>query len=185
MVFLCWPCGVSKGYRDDLSSYDKQVLQSFNMLPSAFPDIQLPSLKQTRAQVAFLAGLSPAQYDCCINSCCFFVGPLEDLDMCPHCSAPHWTPSGQPQKQFTYVPIIPHLVALYPNPKSATEMRHRICGHSHQLGTVTDVFDGLLYQELLTKKVSINGHELAHNQFRKLRDIVLGLATDGFAPFRC
>ncbi|KAG1845843.1 hypothetical protein F4604DRAFT_1884250 [Suillus subluteus] len=124
------------------SSYDKQVLrafayESFNMLPSAFPAIQLPSLKQTRARVAFLAGLSPAQYDCCINSCCCFIGPLKDLDI-----------------------------------------------HSHQLGMITDVFNGSLYQELLAKKVSINGHELAHNHFSELRDIALSLATDGFAPFR-
>ncbi|KAG1889030.1 uncharacterized protein F5891DRAFT_965740 [Suillus fuscotomentosus] len=181
---------------DDLSSYDKHVLcafaykvrsqstkEAFNMLPSAFPDIQLPSLKQTRARVAFLAGLSPARYDCCINSCCCFVGPIEDLDRCPHCSAPCRTPSGLPQKQFTYIPIIPHLVALYANRQSATEMRYRTRGHSHQPGNITDMFDGSLYQKLLAKKVSVNGHELAHNHFSDLRDIALGLATDSFAPF--
>jgi hypothetical protein len=47
-----------------------------------------------------------------------------------------------------------------------------------------DIFDGSHYQSLLDQLVSINGKEQQHRFFQDLRDIALGLSTNGYAPFR-
>ena len=48
----------------------------------------------------------------------------------------------------------------------------------------TDVFDSIHYHGLLRKRVIIDGQEASHTYFSDSRDIVLGLATDGFGPFK-
>ncbi|KAH7905238.1 hypothetical protein BJ138DRAFT_977437, partial [Hygrophoropsis aurantiaca] len=180
-----------------LSERDKAILRAFaykvknhgtenafNELKYVFPAANLPSLKQTKSRVNFLAGLEPQQYDCCLNSCIAFTGPHETLDTCPHCREPRYNSSGRARKKFPYIPVIPRLVAFVGNPEMAQKMQYRSSGHAHDPGTVTDIFDGSWYQELCTKKVTINSNELKHNHFSDPRDIALGLSTDGFAPFR-
>lgn len=58
--------------------------RAFEKLPYAFPsDPPLPRIDSLRSRVGFLAGFKPEIYHCCINSCCCYVGPHEDLDECP------------------------------------------------------------------------------------------------------
>ncbi|KAG2749174.1 hypothetical protein P692DRAFT_20667152, partial [Suillus brevipes Sb2] len=129
---------------EDLSIDDKDILRAFaykikshlteanfNMLQFAFPSANVPSLKKAKSRVAFLSGLEPQYHDCCVNSCCCFVGPNEDLEVCPHCSAPRYQSNGRPHKQFTYVPVIPRLVSMFQNPALATKMKYRAHDHIH------------------------------------------------------
>jgi len=47
-----------------------------------------------------------------------------------------------------------------------------------------DIFDGLYYRSLLGECVVAGDQCLAHHYFLDHRDIVLGFATNGFAPFK-
>ena len=53
-------------------------LNAFKSLPSVFPEICIPSFDRIQTQIHFLSGLEAALYDCCINSCCCFVGGYEN-----------------------------------------------------------------------------------------------------------
>ncbi len=50
-------------------------------------------------------------------------------------------------------------------------------------GLITDIFDSENYQSLKSKYVQIAERVFKHKYFDNHRDIALGLATDGFAPF--
>jgi Transposase family tnp2 len=47
-----------------------------------------------------------------------------------------------------------------------------------------DIFNGLHYRSLLGERVVVGDQTLPHNYFSDRRDIALGFATDGFAPFK-
>lgn len=79
--------------------------------------------------------------------------------------------------------MIPQLLASFKNAKRAKEMLYR-SQHIHNPEKTTDVFDGTLYCQLCTEKVNIDGEKLKYNHFSDDRYIVLGLSTDGFAPFK-
>ncbi|KAJ8596411.1 hypothetical protein M405DRAFT_726370, partial [Rhizopogon salebrosus TDB-379] len=181
---------------EDLSISDKAILRAFafkikshiteanfNMLHFAFPSANVPSLKMAKSRVAFLSGLEPEHYDCCMNSCYCFIGPNKTLAVCPHCNVPCYRSDGQPNKQFTYVPVIPRLISMFRNSDLAKKMTYRAHDHTHTPGSVNDVFDGSWYRELMHQNVVINGHQMPYTHFSDSRDIALGLSTDGFAPF--
>ncbi|KAJ7733998.1 hypothetical protein DFH07DRAFT_754569, partial [Mycena maculata] len=158
--------------------------RAFKMLPHAFPqDPPLPSLDGIRSRVNFLAGFKPQIYDCCPNSCLCYVGPHKDLTACPHCKEARWRANGKPRKKFTYIPLIPCLVAFAGNHEMAEKQQYRT-KHVHVPGTMTDVFDGKHYRSLLKKHVEINGKKLPHKYFSDPRDVALGGSWDGFAPFK-
>ena len=99
---------------------------AFDKLKYVFPGAGVSSLKVTKAHAAFLTAFKPVPYHCCINSCCCFVGPHKDRQKCPYCNEPRYNNSRKPQKQFTYSPIIPCLVALLRNPEYAKQMQYRV-----------------------------------------------------------
>ncbi|KAF7358560.1 hypothetical protein MSAN_01194200 [Mycena sanguinolenta] len=158
--------------------------KAFKMAPLAFPrDPPLPTLDTIRARVNFLAGFKPQVYDCCVNSCLCFVGPHADLTHCHYCNEPRRRANGKPRKKFTYIPIIPRLVAFAGNREMAEKQQYR-AEHVHEPGKTKDVFDGQHYRSLRTKFVKINGERLAHKYFEDPRDVALGASWDGFAPFK-
>lgn len=83
-----------------------------------------------------------------------------------------------------YIPVIPRLIGMCSNASKMKDMRYRAEAHTHTPGRTTDVFDGDHYRSLLGKRVVIDGHETSHTYFSDPRDIALGLATDGFGPFK-
>lgn len=93
--------------------------------------------------------------------------------------------NGRPQKVFTYIPLIPRLVALASNSQMADAMTYRA---KHCPGPSsspkTDIFDGSHYQSLRKKDVILDGTNCGHKFFSDGRDVALGLSTDGFAPFK-
>ncbi|EIN05116.1 hypothetical protein PUNSTDRAFT_21122, partial [Punctularia strigosozonata HHB-11173 SS5] len=157
---------------------------TFEKLPYAFPTQDVPSWKTTQTRAAVLSALDPVLYDCCPNSCCCFVGPHSTLDACPYCKESRYDAAGRPRSQFPYLPLTPRLKAYLACPNMAKKMQYRACEHSHVPGTMTDIFDGDLYQNLCRTRVSIHGRNLDHDFFSDSRDVALGLSSDGFAPHK-
>ena len=72
--------------------------KSFERLHNMFTELSLESFKVTRSRTQFLALFKPVAYDCCINSCCCFVGPRKDDQECPYCSEPWFNAQWKPHK---------------------------------------------------------------------------------------
>lgn len=157
--------------------------KSFERLRHTFPNLSLESFKVTRSRAQFLASFKPLPYDCCINSCCCFVGPRKDDQECPYCNEPRFNAQQKPRKRFTYIPLIPRLIAYYKNPELVKQMKYR---HLFQIDPdrMTDVFNGTNYNTLRKIHVTLGGEKQSHKYFEDPRDIALGLSTDGFAPFK-
>ncbi|THU76674.1 hypothetical protein K435DRAFT_622028, partial [Dendrothele bispora CBS 962.96] len=159
------------------------TIKTFEALPFAFPDSGIKSWKVTKSRAAWLARFRPMPYDCCINSCCCFVGPHADELRCPFCHESRYRDgTTRPRKRFCYVPLIPRLVSFYYSPPMIEKLQYRANFESND--DMRDIFDGKLYQELLQQHVTIGDTQFPHKFFQYPRDIALGLSTDGFAPFR-
>jgi hypothetical protein len=126
------------------------------------------------------------QFACCLNSCICYTGPYAKLDECPKCKMLRLDESGQARQMFSYMPLIPHLCALMSNHTYATCLQYHADEHAkaHIPGMTTDVFDGLHYRSLLGEHVIVGDQRLSHKYFLDHRDIALGFATNGFAPFK-
>ncbi|KAJ2921605.1 hypothetical protein H1R20_g15489, partial [Candolleomyces eurysporus] len=159
--------------------------ETYAKLEFAFPESPFQSYKLTKARAEFLAQFRPVAYDCCIASCCCFIGPHAELDACPYCKEPRLDRKGRPRKRFTYVPLIPRLKAFYESPSAdvAKNMHYRAEFKSED-GVIQDYLDGSNYQQLRQQHVTINDHRFPHKFFDDPRDIALGFSTDGFCPFK-
>ena len=182
-----------------ISDHDLNILRPFrmkirnNLTDSTyhemfynFSNAGMENLAKTRSHVRALSRFEPVKFACCINSCICYAGPYADLDECPKCETSRLTESGQPRRIFSYMPIIPRLRALMSNRTYATLLQYRADEHekTHRPGTITDIFDGLHYRSLLEERVVVGDRTYPHNYFSDHRDIALGFATDGFAPFK-
>ena len=158
--------------------------KTFEKIPYAFPsNPPLPKLDSLRSRITFLAGFKPETYHCCPNSCCCYSGPHVDLSDCPYCGEARLRSDGKPRKIFTYLPLIPRLIALAGNQSIANNMRYRHC-HEHKKGVSADIFDGENYRSLRGQHVTVGSKTYNHEYFEDSRDVALGLSTDGFAPFK-
>ena len=139
--------------------------------------------KSTKAQAEFLATFRPVAYNCCITSCCCFVGPNSDLTHCPYCHEPCFNSKGQAQWQFTYAPLTPRLKAFYQNKEFGHFMLYQ-SKYQHDGTNLQDVINGENYQQLQETHVTINGQPHPYKYFEDHWDIALGLSTDGFCQFQ-
>lgn len=199
-----------------LKTHTKMTREAFAMLPFALSDSNgmlafEESEEEIRSRAAFLSGLDPSLYHCCVNSCCCFVGPHETLQSCPYCGEARLNSAGHPRKIFTYVPIGSRLKAMYQDSETAKKLRYRTtftpspplhtpalstCSRFHQqtgLGLnnvcycpskINDIFDCQQYRALQDTPVTIGGKPHPFRFFASEGDIALGLLTDGFAPFK-
>ncbi|KIJ25032.1 hypothetical protein M422DRAFT_103022, partial [Sphaerobolus stellatus SS14] len=158
--------------------------QAYEKLRHTWPELKIDSLKVLRRHIHNLSGLSPVNYDCCVNSCCAFTGHLSDLTQCPHCNEDRFEANGHiSRKQFQYIPLKPRLQKLYTSHRSAHLNRHQ-SRHEHQPGKICDFYDSQVYQELLDKYVKVLDCVLPHKYFGDEWDIALLVLTDGFQFFR-
>jgi hypothetical protein len=158
--------------------------EAFRDIPHAFPRTGVPSWTSAQTKLLHTSGLKPILYDCCYNSCCCFTSPHEKENECPYCRTSRFDVHRRPRKQFLYIPLIPRLQAFLRDQAKALQMLYRSQEFQHNPNRMKDIFDGSHYQSLLDQLVSINGKEQQHRFFQDLRDIALGLSTDGYAPFR-
>lgn len=141
--------------------------------------------------MAFVSGVKPVKYDCCINSCMCFSEHYAKLECYLYCQEKRFMEVTQkdgskklkPQRRYQYIPLIPRLVALYSNAEYSAKLQYRDNFISDP-SNVTDIFNGSHYQHLRKTFVTINGKQLGHHYFSDQCDIVLGASFDGFSPFK-
>ena len=157
--------------------------KTFERLCHTFTELNLKSFKVTRTRAQFLASFKPVLYDCCINSCCCFVGPRKNEQECFHCNESHFNAQGKPHKRFTYIPLIPRLIAYFKNPELVKHMKYQHL-FKNDSNCMKDIFDSSNYNTLCNTHVIIGWEKQTHKYFEDPRDIALGLSTNGFAPFK-
>ncbi|KAJ7100776.1 hypothetical protein B0H15DRAFT_765499, partial [Mycena belliarum] len=158
---------------------------AYNKLSLGFPQLaDISSLYVLQKRMAFLSGVKPIRYDCCINSCMCYTGTYATLQRCPFCHEARLDSDDKPRRKYQYIPILPRLVALYTNKEHSQVLQTYRADFESEPGKVKDVFDGTHYKDLLRKFVTLHGVTLAHKFFSDIRDIALGVSFDGFAPFK-
>lgn len=158
--------------------------RSYMKLTRAFPELSdLLSLQRLQTRIAFLSGIKPVCYHCCVSSCCCFTRSYATLEECPFCHESRFDSNHQPRNTFAYLPLAPRLVNMFLNKQQVRHMEYRST-YKHRNGPAEDVFDGMHYLRLLHTRVTINGKTLPHQFFSQPTDIAIGLSTDGFCPFK-
>jgi hypothetical protein len=157
--------------------------QTYNDLRhSACEPLNLLSEFVAWRRLRILSGLETRAYDCCVDSCCCFVGKYADLEICSFCDEPRYNAAGKSRRSFHYTPLIPQLQGLFQNGTSIENMRYRAQAEAvHNPETLYDVFDAETYRTLRTTQVR-EGDEYCF--FDSPTDVALSLATDGFTLFR-
>ena len=117
--------------------------EAFAKIPFAFPNEHVPMAKVCRSCLRFLSHLQPRRYGCC------FAGEHKDRTKCPYCGQDRYKVDRRgkkkPRKVFSYLPFIPHLVAMYSNAAKAIERQYHAFEHVHMPGQIMDVFDSHIY----------------------------------------
>ncbi|KAF9546386.1 hypothetical protein CPC08DRAFT_596561, partial [Agrocybe pediades] len=167
-----------------LKTEDHLSNRTFERMRYTFKGNSVGTLKAVKSRIQWLAKFKPVAYDCCIKSCCCFVGPLANDDKCAYCGEARWDENGKARKRFNYMPIIPRLSNAFRNVGMVQKMQYR-GEFTRSEESIHDVFDSASYAKLTTEHVTIPGEPpLPHKYFQDSRDIALGLSTDGFSPFK-
>jgi hypothetical protein len=125
-------------------------------------------------------GLSFQVYDCCSNSCVCFTGEFESLTACPLCSEQRYNGQQKAWNRFCYIPIIPHLQAMFRDRDVIELLRYRL-QHEADPNRIDDVWDGANLWELLNKKIEFNGQVQNYTYGELDTDIFLALTCDGIS----
>jgi hypothetical protein len=145
-------------------------------------NLDIPSEFIAWRRLRILSGLETRAYDCCINSCCCYVGKHKDLTSCPYCKEPRLNSRNKPRRVYHYTPLTPQLRALFQNPTTVKKMRYRTTIESEYTpDVIQDVFDGTHYRSLRQTQVSPDS---PYCFFDNPGDIALSLSTDGFTLFK-
>jgi len=145
--------------------------------------ITLDTIYNLHKRMAELSRVTESIYDCCINSCCCFTGQFSTDNSCCYCGEARFDSGGKGRQQFCYLPLTARLKGFFLNQKTLDLMDYRST-YTHSDDTISDVFDGVHYQELLHEEVKINGVMQGHRFFSEPCDLALGIMTDGFQIFK-
>ncbi|KAG9093792.1 hypothetical protein FRC06_011374, partial [Ceratobasidium sp. 370] len=144
--------------------------------------LAIPSEFIALRRLRILAGLEVQSYDCCLNSCCCFLGKYENCDACPFCKEPRYNAAGNARRSFRYTPLIPQLRALFRDPEMVDKLGYRATADAQRdPHLIQDVFDGENYLELRNQKLDPGGE---YQFFDNPEDLALFLSTDGFTLFK-
>jgi hypothetical protein len=177
-----YDCAICCAFAYKISTHTTN--DAFNKIPYVFPqNPPLPKIDSLHSCIMFLSGFKPKIYQCCINSCVCYVGPHVGLTQWLFCQEDQYKPDGQPRHIFTYIPLIPQLIAFLANAKFASSMCYHH-EHHHQPGKATNVFNLEHYHNLQGQHIKVNRKSLNHKYFEDARNIALGLLTNSFAPFK-
>ena len=175
LAFVIRMLHVKVQYRWSNKSFDK-VLEIFrDTLPEG--NVVPASVYEAKKLLRDL-GLGYEHIDSCKNDCILFWKENAHLEKCPECGEPRYKVNNGKGKQIAhkilrYFPLIPRLRRLYMSRMTAKEMRwHHENGMDGDLGR-----HPADYKEW--KEFDLKFPEFA----REIRNVRLGLATDGFNPF--
>ena len=85
--------------------------------------IHIESLFKLLQRMVHLSAIHPESYDCCVNSCCAFIGDL-DVSQCPHCKEPQLDEHKWWWNVFKYIPLTNHIKDMYSNPSVSQKMSY-------------------------------------------------------------
>ncbi|CCO34236.1 hypothetical protein BN14_08330 [Rhizoctonia solani AG-1 IB] len=168
-----------------LPNYDRLTVQAFNYKV----DTDISGQPGLQRRIDKISAFGAQAIDCCINSCVAYTGVYQWLESCPWCGEARYKPHRKnpicrvPRRTFRYLPLIPRLINLFRNPPMAESLRYR-SQRQPQPDTLSDIFDGHYYCQLLQEFVYLGGTRLGHQFFSNNTDIALGLSTDGVGPFK-
>lgn len=170
---------------------NKSFTMMLKLLKDALPEGEtLPnSFHETRKIIKGL-GLSYEKIDACPNDCMLYRDDKKDFQACSICGTSRWKPdSNQSQNGATtssakkrrisakilrYFPLKPRLQRLFMSSKTASLMRWHEEGRNKD-GKLRHPADSLVWKDF----------DLRYPNFSsESRNVRLGLASDGFNPFR-
>ncbi|XP_050222376.1 uncharacterized protein LOC126672469 [Mercurialis annua] len=160
---------------DDVTEFIQELLPEENKMPKNFAEIK----KMVRG-----LGLPVEVIDCCLRNCMIYWGSDADLMRCKICDHERWKPPPKgnsvkrrvnvPYRKMFYFPITPRLQRLYASKATAKHMTWH-AEHKMVDGKMCHPSDSPAWKHF---------SEL-HTEFaEEVRNIRLGLCTDGFQPFR-
>ncbi|XP_060213667.1 uncharacterized protein LOC132640887 isoform X2 [Lycium barbarum] len=155
----------------------KDVLPEGETLPKSFNDAK---------KIIKDLGLEYKKIHACPNDCMIYWNEMKDRTDCKFCKAPRYKHfkgesvnssseiSKIPAKVFRYFPFIPRLQRLFMSAKTSTEMRWHAEGRTRD-GVMRHPADSIAWRKF----------DEAHVDFAQdPRNVRLGLASDGFSPFK-
>ncbi|XP_004514575.1 uncharacterized protein [Cicer arietinum] len=158
------------------------------LLKEAMPDLNiLVSFNKTKSMIKDLE-LDYKKIDACPNNCMLFWKDHKKDDSCHHCGASRWIEYPEVDKDLEeskkahkvlakvlrHFPLIPRLKRLFMCSKTTDKLRWHAEERSRD-GRLRHPVDGQAWKEFDTK----------HQDFAlETRNVRLGLASDGFNPFR-
>ncbi|GES95129.1 transposase domain-containing protein [Rhizophagus clarus] len=159
------------------------VKSNFNFSEAAFKNIykvfnrNKMSFNKIKKILGSIVGIELKIYDMCVNSCCAFVGVLENERKCKFCKEDRYYSNGKSRKNLPFISIIEHLKLQFKNFKRSEELlyRYNYINNIGDLihGDIGDIFDGQIYKELLD-----DGY------FPDPRDIAFTASCDSYQIFR-
>ena len=130
------------------------VKSNFNFSEAAFNNIYKAfnrnkiSFNKVKQMLSSIVGIEPKIYDMCVNSCCAFVGVLENETKCKFCNEVRYYSNGKARKNLPFISIIEHLELQFKNSERSKELlyRHNYTYNERDLvyENLGDIFDGLI-----------------------------------------
>ncbi|XP_019257788.1 PREDICTED: uncharacterized protein LOC109236007 [Nicotiana attenuata] len=154
---------------DELLSFLKKVLPEGSFVPNSFYEAK---------KVLRDLGLGYNKIDACQNDCILYWRDYANAQSCPKCGKYRWKSDEQKGKKVAckvlrHFPIKPRLQRLYMAKETAKKMRW----HKEE-----NIDDGVLRHP--SDSISWKSFDERHPTFSaELRNVRLGLASDGFQPF--
>ncbi|KAL3838963.1 hypothetical protein ACJIZ3_023554 [Penstemon smallii] len=177
------------------SMSDKTFTRILNLLREAFPTgVELPKSYYDTKKFTKEMGFSYDKYDACRNDCMIYWGVNKEKEYCDTCNASRWiipeasnvtdtsnevsendkTSTKVAAKVFWHFPLKPRLQRLFMSSKTASSMKW------HSEGRIKD---GKMRHP--ADSPAWKTFDFEHPGFSKdPRNVRLGLATDGFNPFK-
>ncbi|XP_020081003.1 uncharacterized protein LOC109704650 isoform X2 [Ananas comosus] len=166
----------------------KSFTMLLQLLKDSFPEgTSLPSSYYEAKKLIKDLGLGYEKIHVCPNDCMLYWGETMDQEYCNVCGSSRWTMNKddddgsddlrrkkKPAKILRYFPLIPRLKRIYMSSKVASLMRWHDEGRIKD-GILRHPADGLAWK-------SFDDHYLDFSS--DPRSVRLGLASDGFNPFR-
>ncbi|KAB1212871.1 hypothetical protein CJ030_MR5G010171 [Morella rubra] len=159
--------------------------KSFDMLLLLLRDafksvgVRLPKTFYEAKQLRRGLGFSYVKVDACKNDCVLFWKEHASLHQCPVCGESRWSSNCRrrkkiPNKVLRYFPLKPRLQRLFMTKMTARDMRWHNEKRVDDESNLRHPADGQVWKEF----------DEQHAWFAKdVRNVRLGLASDGFNPF--
>lgn len=156
------------------------------LLREAFPYANIPSSFNAAKNIIKDLGLDYEKIHACPNDCMLFWGNNEEAKLCDVCGASRWKVDENseqtnsfkghqvPAKVFRYFPLKPRLQRLFMSPKTAESMLWHVKERPTD-GALRHPADGQAWKDFNSRYP---------NFAKEPRNVRLGLASDGFNPFR-